>query len=260
MSIENNDGWNTKPDGWENMLHLYNNNVNNINITKFLEYKSKIDNYKDIDGIFVLAGGIDTNGLCHSFVIDRLNEALCIHKITNKPIFCIGGGSYHTKPILNNSNFIIHESTSCAEYLISIGVNPSLIYKEYASFDTIANGYYSFTNFILPLNFKKIILITSEFHMKRSKMIFEWMKYIFNYKIDIEYISTSNNKLDGEILKLRKERETNSFNNLINNLIIKYQNIEEFHKWFYTQHKAYSSNSELIRTDDIDNKILKKSY
>ena len=77
-----NDGWNVKPKYWETLEYVYSNiTINNGNLT--------IKNKETIDGIFVLAGGIDLSGKCHDFVIDRLNLAFKIHNLINKPIFCL---------------------------------------------------------------------------------------------------------------------------------------------------------------------------
>lgn len=251
MSME---GWNCKPTNWENILPIYNSNDLIIS-----EFDSKI-NYNEIDGIFVLAGGIDKEGKCHNFVKDRLNIAWQIHKLNNKPIFCLGGGSYHISPILNKSGFIIHEATSCSEYLISLGVDTNMIYKEWSSYDTIANGFFAFTNFIIPLNLKNIILITSEFHIERSKLIFEWQKQIFNKDINIFYKSSNNNNLNKDVLESRLAREKSSTSNLKNTIIPKINTLELFHKWFYTEHRAYCCDSELNRKCDLKNDLIKKSY
>jgi hypothetical protein len=249
------DGWQIKPTGWEKMKKPY-----------ILPHNSEVDflnNYcknNSINSIFVLAGGLNKEGLCHKFVIDRLDTAYKIYKTYPRKIFCIGGGSYHTPPIINGAHYVIHESTSCAEYLIKTGVSPNDIYKECASYDTIANGVFSFTNFIIPLNLTNIILITSEFHMERTKIIFDWMKEVFKCDIHISYISTPNTNLDKTVLEIRKEREKNSINNLKQYLINKYNNLEKFHKWFYTEHKAYCSDSEMRRTSDITSTLIKQSY
>lgn len=245
------EGWIKKPLGWES---TYNFNE---------EYSSKdiilSEDIEDTDGIFVLAGGIDENGHCHPWVQKRLDLSYSMYKNNNKPIFCLGGGSYHVQPILNNNKYVIHESTSCAEYLIKLGVSPDKIYKEWSSYDTIANGFFAFVNFIIPLKFKSITLITSEFHMSRAKSIFLWMKQIFNIDINIEYLSASDDEVDQSIIKIRTEREKKSLIKLKENVINKINNIDQFHIWFYTQHSAYCSNSELIRKNMISDKE-KKSY
>ena len=101
-------------------------------------------------------------------------------------IIVMGGGTYHKPPILNDSNYVIHESSSCALYLTQQGdVDPKDIYREWSSYDTIANGYYAYLNYIKPLNIKEFVLITSKFHMPRVKVIFDYFNDIFfihNYK------------------------------------------------------------------------------
>ena len=52
--------------------------------------------------------------------------------------------------------------------IINLGVCPNMIYKEWSSYDTIANGFFAFTNFIIPLKQKNIILITSEFQYREK--------------------------------------------------------------------------------------------
>lgn len=242
------EGWIVKPEGWEEVEYKY------INVKK-----PKIINFnKEIDGIFVLAGGLNDRGLCHPWVIRRLDLAYQIHLSTNKPIFCLGGGTYHKPPILNKSKYVIHESTSCSEYLIKLGVKPNMIYKEWSSYDTIANGYFGFSNYILPLKLKSIILITSNFHIERSKEIFEWIKKIFDYKINIRYLSVTDKDLDENIIKVRNIREKDSLLKLKKYLINKIANVKDFHKWFFTEHNAYCSNSELIRKKS--KKDIQKSY
>ena len=244
------DGWDKKPNDWENIDFKYKNLIkNDINLI----------NDVNLDGIFVLAGGINDKGLCHPWVINRLNLAYKIYTKTNSKIFCIGGGTYHKPPILNKRKFAIHESTSCAEYLINLGVNSKNIYKEWSSYDTIANGFFSFTNFIIPLKLKKIILITSAFHMNRSKLIFEWFKNIFDSNVEMIFIEASDENIDTDIIKIRTEREKKSSENLKINVINKLKTIEDVHKWFFTEHKAYCSNSELLRVDLL-NEQQKKSY
>ena len=242
-------GWEHKPDGWDSLDKLY-----DTNSKKIIGYRPY-----NIDGIFVLAGGINIEGQCHPWVINRLDFAYDIHKSTNKPIYCLGGGSYHIPPILNKKGFPIHESTSCSEYLISLGVNPINIYKEWSSYDTIANAFYAILHFIIPQSLKSIVIITSDFHMPRTIEIFEWLKKCFQLNTYFKYLNAPDDNIDYTIINIRIKREKASLKNLKENVIPKYNTLEKVHKWFFTEHKAYCSNSELIRKSDID-KQTKESY
>jgi len=189
--------------------------------------------------IFVLAGGIDTNGKVYPFVMKRLDKALSIYN-NGDYIYCIGGGTYHKPPYLNKDNFVIHESTACAEYLHKHGIKESNILKDWSSYDTIANGFFSFTNYIIPLRLKEITVITSRFHMNRAKLIYDHMNYIFMLDIKIIYIETDN-ILEKDILSIRVEREENSCKLFKKNIITNYRTTEDFTLWLYTKHKSYKA-------------------
>jgi vancomycin permeability regulator SanA len=250
----NNDGWIYSPDGWKNSENLYffknelNNNDNDQNVI-----------FNNIKYIFVLAGGITDDGYVHPWVKRRLDIAKYIYNKSPCKIICLGGGSYHIQPKINSMGYVIHESTACSEYLINKGVNPKDIYKEWASYDTIANGYFAFTNFILPLNIKNFIVITSEFHMDRSKEIFLWINNLFNNYACIKFIAVSDEGIDKNIINKRIIRENQSLINLKNNVISKINNINDFISWFYENHAAYNSSSELSRNNNITDDE-KKSY
>ena len=233
------DGWDSKPDGWEKIDRLSLRRKDNEKIILSHSY----------DAMFVLAGGIDSDGLVYPWVERRLDLARKIYNGRKSKIICLVGGTYHRPPILNNKGYAIHESTSCSEYLIQTGVNPKDIYREWSSYDTIANGYFSFVNFILPMDLKKIVVITSEFHMMRTKLIFDWLNEIFKRDIKINYYSVSDEDLDSDIIDIRIQREIKSVLSLSKNLIPKIRDVKGFHKFIYEDHKAYCSEIELERKD-----------
>lgn len=193
--------------------------------------------------IFVLAGGIDNKNQPNIFVKKRLDKAIeMYHRDNNYIIIVLGGGTYHKPPGLDQNKYVIHESTSCATYLINNGVNPRNIIREWASYDTIANGYFAFLNYIIPLKIKKCYIITSQFHMKRTQTIFDYFnKLIMNKDIDLIYIETEN-IIENDVLKIRLNREQESNNNFIKNIVNEKECLEKFSIWFYTEHNAYKSN------------------
>lgn len=248
-------GWEKKPDSWEN------NNIklqipNSIDISNHNNYKNI-----DIDCIFVLAGGLDNKGGIHEWVIRRLNLAYDIYinhpNKDNIKIICLGGGTYHKPPILNDNNYVIHESTACTEYLIKLGIKSTSLYKEWSSYDTIANGYFAYTNYINTLKLKNIMVITSEFHMPRSRVIFNWINKLSNEDYNLYYESASDKDLPKDIINIRVEREKTSLFNLISNVFPKINNLNDFTRWFYEEHKAYSCN--ITERENIDSEI-KKTY
>lgn len=207
--------------------------------------------------IFVLAGGQLKDGSVNDWVKKRLDLALKIKEENpDAKIYCTGGGTYHKEPVHNIYGHVIHESRSCSNYLIENGIDYKDIKREWGSYDTIANGYFSFTNFILPLKIDECVLITSEFHMERAREIFSYLKNIFQHDINITYLNSENN-MDQELLKIRLEREKKSVELFKNNIVQKINSINEFIEWFYVQHHAY--NCINLESTDIDASI-KKSY
>ena len=69
----------------------------------------------------MLAGGLDERGKVHEWVRGRLDLAVKIfHSNPGRVgrVVCLGGGTYHKKPVTNAGGFVVHESTACAEYLL----------------------------------------------------------------------------------------------------------------------------------------------
>jgi hypothetical protein len=246
-------GWIDEINGWEltkEYPQVHTELINKIEIDNtLLDHK--------YDAIIVLAGGITKEGLVHPWVERRLYASYLFYKHKKTKIICLGGGSYHIPAICNSDGFIIHESTACAEYLINLGVDSKDVYKEWSSYDTIANGYFGFTNHIIPMNLKRILVITSDFHMDRSREIFDWINILHNNIVDIKYYRVTDDELDNDIISIRRFRERESLLNLKNYVIPKIKTIQEFHKWFYEEHKAYCSNAHTIRESVVDEKTIK---
>lgn len=238
-------------DGWEKKDKVIKHN------SRHILYQTN----NEIKYIFVLAGGLQENGEPHNFVKTRLDKAIELYNqhIVIQPckIIVMGGGTYHKPPILNESNYVIHESSSCALYLTQHGnIESTNIYREWSSYDTIANGYYAYLNYIQPLDIKEFTLITSEFHIPRAKVIFDYFNSIlFQDQLNIHFIETPNDEMEEGVLKERCEREHKSKLSFQQNIVHEKQNIADFTKWFYEEHGAYKSIIYYQQNDTIN-----KSY
>ena len=221
--------------------------------------KYQIEEIK-LDIIIVLAGGLDEKGKLHEWVIRRLKRAIELHKIYEVPILCCGGGTYHKPPFTNTSGFVVHESTECVNYLLQNGIEKDNIYREWSSYDTIANAFFSLTTHIwCKNNIKGVGIVTSEFHMERTKSIFEWiynLKSNMDKKYDLYNYSVSDFGLGEDMLKCRNERERDSLTNILK-LKERIHTIDDFSKWLYTEHNAYNNN--FISPENIS-EVCRKSY
>lgn len=135
--------------------------------------------------IIVLGGGITKNGILPEFVKIRLKKAKDVLDLHNnaKILFC---GKYSFLYSKENRP-VKTEAEAAREYLISIGVPRKKIYIENKSKDTIGNAYYAKKLFFMPRKEKEAIIITSDFHIRRSKFIFE---KIFGKGYRLKFIST----------------------------------------------------------------------
>lgn len=245
------DGWNTKPSGW-NLFDQdeYSDDIINDELNKYKQ-----------EYIFVLAGGLDNLGRNHPWVKDRLDVAYRLYQLKKRKIIILGGGTYHKPPHLNKGRYVIHESTMGAKYLIDRGVDPNDLFREWASYDTIANGVFSLLNFVIPMKITSALIITSDFHMNRSCEIFKWIYNLWttenNISIKLDFLEVSTKYLDTDIIGSRADREERSLQNL--KLTIKQLNTwDKFYKWFYSEHQAYNCRFNEVR-EHIDEKT-KASY
>ena len=98
------------------------------------------------------------------------------------------------------------EAYMMKQYLSSwFGINESYILTESRSKDTIENAQYCLTMLHKIKNIKSITIISSKFHIKRVKHIFNY--YLQSYKKILSY-THSNNKMSLQERIMRTKNET----------------------------------------------------
>ena len=132
------------------------------------------------EAIVVVAGGMTDDGTLPPWVTSRLDftlEEYNRHVAASSTAYVVLSGSAtpHKPPTKAKGGFILHESTAMAEYLIERGVAPEHILKDTASMDTIGNAYMCLVMHAVPRNWRKVLVVTSEFHMGRTRAAFEWV-------------------------------------------------------------------------------------
>lgn len=133
-----------------------------------MQYDSSFATKHNADAIVVLGGGISSKGSIPDFVKARIQAAVRISD-GKMPIIFSGKWSFlidYMPPLT--------ESQAMKSYALEHAPSPSasLIHCEEDSMDTIGNACYIKLNFLIPNNWHSIILITSDFHMRRSEYIF----------------------------------------------------------------------------------------
>ena len=165
----------------------------------------------ELDCILIPGGGLLPNGSLPAWTIARLDLALTMKK-QSRWIGLLSGGTVHKPPPIDIRGFPIFESRQAAAYLIQAGLNPEMIFTEICSYDTIGNAYFSRLLLAEPLQFINILIITSAFHMPRTRAIFEWIYNLPPHPVDyqLSFESVPDQGLSPRALAARTNRENNS--------------------------------------------------
>lgn len=198
------------------------------------------------DAVLIPGGGVRANGELPLWTQRRLN-----YVIENSPgayIVVLSAGTTHKPPPLDGEGYPIFESVAAAQYLMQQGIESKRILVETCSYDTIGNAYFSRVIHIEPLNLKRLLVVTSEFHMPRTQAIFEWIYELEelpqNYSLVFQ--SVSDKGIDIELLAARRAREAKSLEN-VRSLTQQIRTIQEFHTWLFQHHGAYAMAKQVRR-------------
>ncbi|MCP5049431.1 MAG: YdcF family protein [bacterium] len=207
------------------------------------------------DAILIPGGGMRAGGQVPLWVINRLNRAIEIHDTGY--IITLSGGTIHKPPPLDKDGYPVFESVAAARYLVEKGIDPERILSEIASYDTIGNAYFSRMIHTEPRSFKRLLVITSQFHMARTKEIFQWVfglpftrssgsKRNNPSKLFFETVPDIDEGIDEGARQMRTEKEKKGLER-----ILKFRKeittLVDFHRWMYTKHGAYAAATAPVR-------------
>ena len=205
------------------------------------------------NAVLIPGGGIKQGNDVPLWVKKRLDRAVEIHQ--DEYIITLSAGTTHKPLPLDRDGFPVFESAAGANYLIKKGVNPLRILCETCSYDTIGNAYFSKVIHVDPGGFRKLLIITSAFHMPRTRAIFEWV-YGLSSPVDKEYElyfeAVSDEGMDKELLKIKIQREKERLEHVLR-LQEEIRTFQQFHQWLFTGHGAYAAAVKPVR---IKGKIL----
>lgn len=146
--------------------------------------------------LIILGERLSKNGEISKILIKRLEKANQIHNKYNKII--VSGGVVEKKALYS-------EALAIEKYLIdNFGIPKNKIIKESKSQNTVENAVKTLKIIKKLNNVKKITILTSKFHMKRTRVIFNTTFYNENY--NLSFVSSSNG-LDPDKLKWRDNQE-----------------------------------------------------
>jgi len=206
------------------------------------------------DCIFIPGGGLLPDGSLPAWTIARLDRAISLISRTRFIAF-LSGGTVHKPPPLDQDGYPIFESRQAALYLVQQSLDPSRLLTETSSYDTIGNAYFSRLLFSDPGKMQHLLVITSEFHLPRTKAAFDWIYGLSPLEVNYQltYESVPNRGLTQKALKARIAREKKSLNTLLDTKK-SINSLKDFQSWFYSKHDAYSviTKPEIANGDALD--------
>ena len=146
------------------------------------------------DAIIVLANHMDANGVLNLESIARAKKAVEIFNEKNIPYLVTSGWAYR-------KDSEIKIAVAFKHYLVeNLHVNPKKILTELNSRDTVGDAFFTKINLAVPLSWKKICVVTSNYHVERANEIFNLIygnKFLINtYGADVIHDdSVVNNEL-----------------------------------------------------------------
>lgn len=176
-----------------------------IIIESFIYSGTKNNNYKKVDYLVVLGGGLKGKEVTATLKY-RLDKAMeILNKDKDIKVVVTGGKGYGEE---------VTEASAMENYLIKNGINRDRIIMEDKATSTYEN--FKFTRKILQQNTSKgnfsILIITSDFHMARAKLIAKKLgfspygvtspsfRYLLPNSIIREYFAVVKSLIYGEII------------------------------------------------------------
>ncbi|GJQ12185.1 hypothetical protein GpartN1_g3976.t1 [Galdieria partita] len=196
------------------------------------------------DAVVVLGGGLDAFAQPQPWVKARLERAI---EVADKAqyIIALSRGTPHKPPPLDKHGFPVDEATASAHFLIQVGgQDPKKILKDMWSLDTLGNAYFTRLMLCEPLRLRRLLIITNQFHLERTKYAFESVFKLsdaskcFNYELEFEGVE--NRSISEQQLEVRMEKEHNALEQL-KSLFYQVDSMEKLAEYVFIKHGAYSA-------------------
>ena len=206
---------------------------------------------QQFDAILVLGGGVPLAPRKQlPFVAARCQAAAAVWRAasTKPKILCLSAGTAHCPQLLDARGSVVFEATASAAELIDAGVEEEDVYVETTSFDTIGNAFFARTDHCSLAGWKRLLVITSEFHMDRTRAIFDWVFGTTPHEgFELTYLATPDESLTPDAVAARAERETKSAINVRETLAPTYTTLSGVREFLVTKHDLYAARGLVAR-------------
>jgi hypothetical protein len=208
------------------------------------------------DCIVIPGGGVDSNGSPSAWVSARLDRAIEMASLTSY-FLVLSRGTTHRPPLLDKHSFPIDEASASAAYLIERNIPSHKILIENWSLDTIGNAYFARQCILEPMELYRLAIITNDFHMNRTKLIFDWVFSLTNStkdrceKYQIVYFTVNNQDMTDEQLIARIDKERLACED-VKLKIQKITNLSQMGQFMFIEHGAYKAKNLHSRRSQLD--------
>jgi hypothetical protein len=161
------------------------------------------------------------------------------------PIIPLSAHTIHRAPPLDAAGDPVLESVAAAKALLTRGVPVARIWVETASLDTIGNAYFARVIHTDPAGLRRLLVVNSEFHMPRTRMIFDWIFGLppADPPYVLDYHTVPDQGLTEVRLEARRAKEVARMEDL-RLTIPRIANLAALHHWLFTEHRAYAVGAD----------------
>lgn len=200
-----------------------------------------MSNIKDV--IVVLAGGVNNDGTLPPNAKLRVKKGVELYNQGKAPKIIMSGAYGFWFDWLKKVP-PIYESEAMKTYALSLGVPKEDIFIEVESKDTFGNAYFVKVSFLEKYNWENIVVVTSDYHLPRAKIIFN---IILGPEYLIEYMGSKKilTEKEDQIWKMSEKKTIEVSNKIINIDMIKPGDTEAIKKILFNVHPGYATNPEI---------------
>lgn len=200
--------------------------------------QNKNNTTKDV--IIILGGGVNSDGSLPDIARSRVQKGVDLFREGAAPRLLMSG----CWDFWREDTPLQTEAEAMKEYATVLGVSPDVIFKEEESKDTIGNAYFCKIQYLRVHHWNKVIVITSDYHMNRTKLIFE---KVLGSEYAVEFIGVETH-VSKEILGQLFSRETRVVS-VLNRWLqgITSGDDDGVKKLLYTKHPGYAENPEITK-------------
>ncbi len=208
------------------------------------------------DAVLVLGGGLREDGSLPPWVEARLELAL--EWAGEAPIAVLSAGTVYKPHPLDGNGFPIYEAAAGGRFLLSRGVPAERIFQEASSLDTLGNAYFARCVHAEPAGWRRLLVVTSDFHLPRTEAVFSWAFSLLPYAspYSLAFVSSPDVGIAAEALTARRRKERESLASFLD-WRDGVRTLQEFHRFLFTGHSAYRAALQQFRPVGED---LKATY